>query len=57
MICKLKNVLKYCYFFLDINECVFSLCIFGSICIDGIGEYKCICLFGCIGRKCEEVVG
>lgn len=57
MICKLKNVLKYCYFFLDINECVFSLCIFGSICIDGIGEYKCICLFGRIGRKCEEVVG
>lgn len=57
MICKLKNVPKHCYFSLDINECASSPCTFGSTCIDGIGEYKCICPPGRTGRKCEEVVG
>lgn len=44
-------------FFADINECASSPCTFGSTCIDGIGDYKCICPPGRTGRKCEEVVG
>ena len=41
----------------DINECSSSPCTYGSTCIDGIGEYRCICPPGRTGAQCQEVEG
>ena len=44
-------------FNLDINECLSSPCTFGSTCIDGIGDFTCICPPGRSGKHCERVKG
>ena len=41
----------------DINECLSSPCSYGSTCIDGIGEYKCLCPPERTGTRCQKVKG
>ena len=56
----LRKIGKYVHpgiFLTDINECLSSPCTYGSTCIDGIGEYRCICPVGRSGDRCEKVEG
>ena len=39
--------------FVDLNECMSNPCSYGSTCVDGIGEYKCICPPGRAGDRCQ----
>ena len=43
--------------FSDINECTSNPCAYGSTCIDGIGEFRCICPPGRTGDRCQTVIG
>jgi len=50
-----KNVvLKACFIFLDIDICRFEPCQNGATCTNQIGGYKCDCVQGFTGEKCEK---
>ena len=43
-----------CYVVSDINECMSNPCAFGATCVDGIGEFICICPPGRTGSRCQS---
>ena len=45
--------MKYCSYFLDINECASNPCRNGGICKDGVNEYTCTCSAGYKGTTCQ----
>jgi len=43
---------QYVYF-VDINECASAPCLNGATCVDEINGYRCDCLPGSTGARCE----
>ncbi|NP_001030147.1 slit homolog 1b precursor [Danio rerio] len=39
---------------LDVDDCVDHQCVNGTICVDGVGNYSCVCAQPFSGQKCEE---
>lgn len=42
------------FFVIDVDECLFerAVCMFGGVCINIIGLFKCVCFFGRLGFIC-----
>ncbi len=53
----LLNSMFYCnilFSYTDINECLSNPCAYGATCVDGIGDFNCICPTGRTGDRCQQ---
>ena len=39
-----------------INECLSNPCLNAGLCVDGVNEYRCVCLTGYTGVNCQTQV-
>ena len=42
-----------CHLFVDIDDCDNNYCENGAACLDGVGEYTCLCAVGYEGDLCQ----